>query len=176
MLTESEPTPAAPRALQASRFPPTDELALLHDWWSRTRESQWAHYESDKFLMRIHYWIGIPLVLLTAFSGTSIFYAISTEHGRYLDFIVAATSVVAAILSGLQTFLRLPERAAAHREAAVAYSVIRRAIEERISDTEARGLGDLSALRVQIDTVAERSPPILVRAWRRVERRLGDRS
>jgi len=175
MLTESEPAPAAPRAIQASRLPPADEPALLHDWWSRTRESQWAHYESDKALMRTHYWIGIPLVLLTAFSGTSVFYAISTEHSRYLDFIVAATSVVAAILGGLQTFLRLPEQAATHREAAVSYSVLRRAIEERISEAEPRGPGNLSALRSQIDSIAERSPSIPSRAWRRVERKLGDR-
>lgn len=175
MLTESEPAPAAPRAIQASRVPPTDGRALLHDWWSRTRESQWAHYESDKLLMRTHYWIGIPLVLLTAFSGTSVFYAISTGHSRYLAYIIAATSVVAAILGGLQTFLRLPEHAAMHREAAVAYSVVRRAIEEQISEAGAGGPGDLSALRSQIDSIAGRSPSILGRAWRRVERRLGDR-
>ncbi len=46
---------------------------------------------------------------------------------------VAYFTVIAPILAGLQTFLRFPERANQHRQAAVKYGLLKRDIETYIA-------------------------------------------
>jgi hypothetical protein len=156
--------------------PPQDQAGLLNDWWRRSREAQWAHYATGRFFTRSHYLIGIPLVLLTAFSGTSVFYVMTTNPNRELGFVVATTSVVAAILGGLQTFLRLSDQAAAHRAAAVEYSGIRRYLEETIATCSLNGSPDVATLRDRFDDVTRSSPPVPSRIWTRTEDTLAERA
>jgi len=155
---------------------PQDQASLLNDWWRRSREAQWAHYATGRFFTRSHYIIGIPLVLLTAFSGTSVFYVMTTNPNRKLGFVVATTSVIAAILGGLQTFLRLSDQAAAHRAAAVEYSGIRRYLEEVIATCSLNGTHDVTVLRDRFDDITKSSPPVPGRIWARTEDTLAERT
>ena len=148
----------------------------MNDWWRRSREAQWAHYATDRSFTRSHYIIGIPLVLLTAFSGTSVFYVMTTSPNRTLGFVVAGTSVVAAVLGGLQTFLRLSDQAAAHRAAAVEYSGIRRYLEEVIAECSSNGSRDVRALRDRFDDITKASPAVPSRIWARTEGTLAERT
>jgi len=149
---------------------------LLTDWRRRTREAQWAHYAAEHRLQRSHFAIGIPLVLLTSFSGTSVFATLSTDTGTVFRSIVGLTAIAAAILGGLQTFLRVPDRAAAHRAAAGRYGSVRRAIEQELAMNPTTITPDLvTAIRVQLAELAEQSPPIPSRVWTRTERRLAQR-
>jgi hypothetical protein len=157
--------------------PPTDQASLLNDWWRRSREAQWAHYATDRYLTRSHYAIGIPIVLLTAFSGTSVFYVMTTSPNRALGFVVATTAVVAAVLGGLQTVLHLSDQAAAHRAAAVEYSGIRRYLEEVIANYSSNGTHhDVTALRDRFDDITKGSPAVPRRIWARTEETLTDRT
>jgi hypothetical protein len=156
--------------------PPQDQASLLNDWWRRSREAQWAHYATGRSFTRSHYIIGIPLVLLTAFSGTSVFYVMTTSPNRNLGFVVATTSVIAAILGGLQTFLRLSDQAAAHRAAAVEYSGIRRYLEEVIATCSLNGAHDVTVLRDRFDDITKGSPPVPARIWARTEDTLAERT
>ena len=156
--------------------PPQDQVSLLNDWWRRSREAQWAHYATGRSFTRSHYIIGIPLVLLTAFSGTSVFYVMTTSPNRNLGFVVATTSVIAAILGGLQTFLRLSDQAAAHRAAAVEYSGIRRYLEEVIATCSLNGAHDVTVLRDRFDDITKSSPPVPARVWARTEDTLAERT
>ena len=148
----------------------------MNDWWRRSREAQWAHYATGRSFTRSHYIIGIPLVLLTAFSGTSVFYVMTTSPNRNLGFVVATMSVIAAILGGLQTFLRWSDQAAAHRAAAVEYSAIRRYLEEVIATCLLNGAHDETVLRDRFDDMTKSSPPLSARVGGRPEDTLVERT
>lgn len=157
--------------------PPAGTTAeLLLDWLRRARESQWGHYAAERSLLRGHYVIGIPLVLLTAFAGTSIFATISLQTDTWFKVAVALTSVVAAILSGLQTFLRNADRASNHRSAGGSYGALRRELEQWLASGGALpSAQELTTLRRRLDDLAEHSPAIPPRVWARTERRLEER-
>ena len=87
-------------------------------------------------MRRRHLLLGIPVVVLTTLVGTSAFASLSKAHGDSITFlgvdpdvvllVVGTISVLAAVLSSLQTFLRYATRAEGHRIAALRYETLRR--------------------------------------------------
>ena len=89
---------------------------------------------------------------------------------------VAFASILAAVLAGLQTFLRLPERATQHATAADWYSAIRRDLEQvQHLPVEARGKVKeyLDRVRKETNRVAQDAPELNVRLWKREAKRFG---
>jgi hypothetical protein len=156
--------------------PPEDERVLLQDWYLRCREAQWAQYAAHRQLMRAHYWLGLPLTLLAAFAGTAVFASLSDSGNVMLRIAIATTLVIVAVLGGLQTFLKLADRAAFHHVAATGYARVRRLIEEYLAASKIPELKVLSQVRQLMDDLAEKSPTVPSAIWRRVEKRLQARS
>ena len=104
--------------------------ALLEDWHHRVYAAQSAHYASADLFRTLNYVVGVPAVILSSVVGTSLFAGLDKDSPRTL--LVASTSIVAAILGALQTFLRFAERATLHASAADWYSAIRRDIESHL--------------------------------------------
>ncbi len=102
---------------------------LFEKWSRRARESQYAHYEAAKSLDSSHYFLGIPVAVLTTVVGTSIYAALQKEMDWRIRMLVGSFSLLAAILAGLQTYLRYGERAEKHRSIGAAYGEIRRNLE-----------------------------------------------
>ncbi len=152
--------------------PPDDEQELLKDWWQRVRESQWAHYECGKALIRDHYLLGIPLVVLAGFAGTTVFATISRSDIFAVRLAVGLTAVLVAVLGALQTFLRLADRASEHRQAAASYAQARRLIEERITGVGYDGPERITKIRELLDSLTMTSPAIPTRIAGRVDRTL----
>jgi pyruvate/2-oxoacid:ferredoxin oxidoreductase alpha subunit len=79
--------------------------------------------------------VGIPVVVLTTLVGTSAFASISKAQGDSIQgltidpdavlVLVGTISVLAAVLSSLQTFLRYATRAEGYRIAAIRYETLR---------------------------------------------------
>jgi hypothetical protein len=156
--------------------PSWDNDKLLREWLRRTRESQWGHYEAERSLLRGHYLIGIPLVALTAFAGTAVFATLSSNPQLWFKVVVALTSVIAAILSGLQTFLRNADRASAHRTAASGYGALRRELEQSLAGDPSRLAPEqIDGFRTRLDDLAGYSPALSQRVWDRTERKLAKR-
>src|SRR4051812_10567533 len=89
-----------------------------------------AHYLAAEINGRKNRWLGIPVTALTAVVATSIFGTLSQKETIiWLSILTGGLSVVAAILSSLQTFLRYSEIAQDHRIAAVAYESMRRSLD-----------------------------------------------
>jgi hypothetical protein len=156
--------------------PPEDQRVLLQDWYERCREAQWAQYEAHDRLMRAHYWLGLPLTLLAAFAGTAVFASLSNSGNVPLRLAIAAMSVIVAVLGGLQTFLKLADRAAVHHAAATGYARVRRLAEEHLATTKVPEPEVLSRVRELMDDLAEKSPTVPRAIWRSVEKRLRARS
>ncbi|HEX8495335.1 MAG TPA: SLATT domain-containing protein [Pyrinomonadaceae bacterium] len=102
---------------------------LLVKWSERVRRAQAAHYDSAVRCNRQHFWIGVPVVILTALIGTSVFVTLQKEADFYMKLAVGLASVAAAVLASVQTFLRFLERAESHRIAAMRFGALRKEIE-----------------------------------------------
>src|SRR6266568_5010470 len=77
---------------------------LLDNWHKRVYAAQSAHYASaDKFRL-LNYVVGVPAIVFSSIVGTAIFAGL--EHDSPRTLIVACVSIAAAVLAGLQTFLR----------------------------------------------------------------------
>ena len=141
--------------------------SLLKDWLRRTRESQFGHYAAAKRLGYLNYGLGIPVVVMSALVGSSVFAALGKQVDLRLQIAVGVTSVVTAALASLQTFLRFSEKAEKHRSSGAAFGAIRRRIEESLAvppePGEVKTL--LAEVRGQMDTLAKEAPEIPSHVW-----------
>ncbi|MDQ4030496.1 MAG: SLATT domain-containing protein [Actinomycetota bacterium] len=154
-------------------------LELLRDWDLRAAASAETHFDSAMRLSRRNVQLGIPVVALSTFVGTSVFATLQADVGTYLRILVGGISVSAAVLASLQTFLRFAERAERHRVAADNWSAIRREIAQMLAlhPTYLASRGDpkqyLDDLRRRMDDVAAQAPEMPERRWARAREKHG---
>lgn len=135
----------------------TNELALR--WLRRARESQFGHYEMGIINDGRNKYFGIPVIIVTSIVSASVFSAIQKDGGEVIKFIAMGLSLLAVVLSSLQTFFNFSERAEKHRAAGAEYASLRRRLElfsaSSVKDIEAlRKIGDdLSALGARAPTI-----------------------
>jgi hypothetical protein len=147
---------------------------LLENWHKRVYAAQSAHYAAADRFRLLNYVVGIPAVVFSSIVGTAIFAGL--EHDSPRTLVVAFASILAAILAGLQTFLRFPERATQHATAADWYSAIRRDLEQvQHLPVESRGKAKeyLDRVRKEMNRVAQDAPELNVRLWKREAKRFG---
>src|SRR6266496_4114384 len=147
---------------------------LLRDWRQRVYAAQTAHYASADRFRLLNYLVGIPAVVFSSVVGTAIFAGLEKNSPKAP--LVAFASILAAVLAGLQTFLRFSERAAEHATAADWYSAIRRDIEETLHlPVEARGRAKdcLDRFRKEMNRVTQDAPELSARQWKRAAKRFG---
>lgn len=123
--------------------------------------------------------LGVPVVVVTALVGTTLFATISNnleQVPRAWRLVVGGVSVSAAVLSAIQTFFSFGQRADWHVLAADWYMALRRRIEElRALPPEARGDAKqvLDDLRQQINKVSSEYPELRDREWARTIKEIG---
>ena len=103
---------------QIPQDPWTSVQPLLEQWLRRARENQLQHWESARHYENLNYSLGIPVVVLSTTVGTTVFATLQKQVRLSVQVTVGAVSVLAAVLAGLQTFLRFSERAERHRSVA----------------------------------------------------------
>lgn len=106
---------------------------LLRRWNNGVRLMNVGHYKAAKYYRRLHLILGIQVIILTTFVGTSFSFITELATSSYLRGLISVLSVVAAILAGLQTFLKFAESADKHHSAGVKYGELRREIQELIA-------------------------------------------
>jgi uncharacterized coiled-coil protein SlyX len=102
---------------------------LLTDWFRRVRETQRIHYACRNYFDRLHYYLGIPTIVLSGAVGTAVFASLDKQTTGNFKILVGMVSLLAAVLAGLQTFLRFTERAEKHHLTGAGYASIRRRLE-----------------------------------------------
>jgi hypothetical protein len=152
-------------------------VRLLRDWARRAGASADAHYRLASRLSRANVRFGVPVVALTTAVGTSVFATLEHQVDTALRIVVGITSVVAAVLASLQTFLRFGERSEKHRVAAEAWADLRREIDEMVAlhPDYLASRGDpkdyLDDLRRRMGEIAQQSPEMGEQGWWRPVRR-----
>jgi hypothetical protein len=181
----TDPAPAT--SARAPKPAPTkiewdDSIEDLYDsWYRRVAAAEHGHRVMADRMRQRHLLLGIPVVILTTLVGTSAFASISKAKGDSITFLgvdpdvvlilVGTISVLAAVLSSLQTFLRYATRAEGHRIAALRYETLRRDMATTLAlPREARGAPDrsLDSVRNRMDRYAKESPTIGERTWERL--------
>jgi hypothetical protein len=153
-----------------------DELeGLLQSWHRRVAAAEAGHRVMADRMRRRYLMLGVPVVVLTTVVGTSVFASIQDSTvPTWVRVLVGSVSILAAVISSLQTFLRYGMRAEGHRVAAIRYETLRRDMAAvlaipRASRTEP--LRQLESVRGRMDRYAKESPTIGEREWNRQERR-----
>jgi hypothetical protein len=154
-------------------------MELLRDWERRAAASSETHYNIAGRLSKANLRLGIPVVVLTTFIGTSVFATLEETVATELRIAVGILSAAAAVLASLQTFLRLAERSEKHRASAEHWAAVRREIAEMVAlhPTYLASRGDpksyLDDLRRRMDEISAQSPEMGDRAWSRAQGRYG---
>jgi hypothetical protein len=125
-----------------------------------------AHYNAADMFARRNVMLGAPVTVATSVVATSIFATLGQEKSNIaIMAITGSLSSAAAVLSGLQTFLRYSDQASAHRRPGVSYESVRRALdlfalEYRPSTDRAAALKALGDVAVKLDVIAEAEPTV----------------
>jgi SMODS and SLOG-associating 2TM effector domain family 4 len=136
----------------------TSERQVAEEWYDRVALTQHGHYVAALYFSRRQYWIGIPVVLLTAIVGTSVFASIQQKPDLWLQIAVGLMSIAATVLACLQTFLGYTDRAEKHRLAGARYGAVGRQLELMLARDS--GWDVLDTMKQQLDTLAQESPNI----------------
>jgi hypothetical protein len=154
-------------------------MDLLSDWERRAAASSETHYQIAGRLSKANVRLGVPVVILTTFIGTSVFATLEENVATEFRIAVGGLSAVAAVLASLQTFLRLAERSEKHRASAELWAAVRREIAEMVAlhPTYLASRGDpksyLDDLRRRMDEISAQSPEMGDRHWGRAQGRYG---
>lgn len=146
---------------------------LLELWLNRVRIVLAGHHEAAGRFQSLHYWIGIPTIILSTLVGTSIFATLQEKPDILLKIAAGIASVMSAILASLQTFLRFEERAERHRKAGNNYGILMRELEKinTFPTQNSKDLEDIvNDLQRRLDRLNVESPIIPRDIWQRVNR------
>jgi hypothetical protein len=125
---------------------------------------------------KLHYGLGICTVILTSAAGATIFVDKEKvlELAPYLQWGAGVVSLLAAVLAGLQTFLRPGQAATEQGFAADWYAAIRREIEQLQALPEGmRGepKACLDSIRKEMNKASQKSPELGETVWQRTAQR-----
>jgi hypothetical protein len=152
--------------------------ALLRDWWRRAREGQHAHHEAAKLLRRTHYWLAVPVIVITTAVGTTAFATLASRLTAAQAAWLGALSMLAAVLTAIQTHLRCSEKAEKHKYLGGQYGAIRRRIEAVLSlprDERGRPREIVDQICGSLDAIGGEGDEVSSRVFRRTLKHLKDK-
>ncbi|UUV20778.1 SLATT domain-containing protein [Paenimyroides aestuarii] len=82
------------------------------------------HFNAADRKEKQHYWIGIPLIVINVLTGSVLFYVLTDGVTNWIKFIPLVLALIAALLSGFQTFLNLQKKVEGHRRVGNKYLAI----------------------------------------------------
>lgn len=112
-----------------------DAQTLLQQWLNGIKIMEISHRRAATYYNRCGRMLGIPVTILTIIVGTSVFSTLGSSDNKLVLLSIGFLSIIAAVLSGVQTFLNYPELTQRHYAAGIKYGILRRRIEESISFT-----------------------------------------
>lgn len=129
---------------------------LLNEWSYRVNKSQVGHYLVSEKYTKIHYFLGVSLIILTGIVTSSLFIKI---EDNWISHFIILISISASILATIQTFIMPSEKAEVHRVKAYKYGIIKRKIELYTSLDSKEDFNIFSKkIREEWDSIASESP------------------
>jgi hypothetical protein len=126
-----------------------------------------AHYLESGRLAARNRWLGIPVVIITAVVGTTIFGTLNENPDPALRIAAGLISLLGTVLSSLQTTLGYAQAAERHKAAGARYRAIARrvktfALKYRAAPTDQRhsAIAELESLNKELEDLAAESPNV----------------
>ena len=166
------PWQTKPRSTDTQRLlEPENEEELLRGWLIHAHKARDRHERAARTFESRRNWLGTPAIGLSAVAGTTAFAsAAANESG--LAIVAGGISILAAALTGMQTFLDYNGRAAANHAAGVKYKALIRELEERLTGPlEKSGIDHkwIDDLRGRLDALEGAAPVVGGNAWTGVD-------
>lgn len=133
-------------------------------WYRRARRAQLAHARAATRSRSLFLGLGVPAVVLGFAAGSAVVADVAADH-RVLT---GLAGLVAALLTALQTFLRLDDQRIAHESAARKFGSIRRELGELgalgpLAPTTF--VASLDAIRADYDETSAGTPQVPRLIW-----------
>jgi len=155
-------------------FNPKSVNELFRGWLIHVHKCRDRHDLAARRCDTLRYVVGVPTITLTAIVGTSVFSTLGHEPDLPVKLLVGLSSVAAAVLAALQTFLDYPARAERHRAAAAKYKGLIHEIEQALCDDFSPSLREpktVDRLRDRLADLEESSPVVPQRIYDHMEQR-----
>jgi hypothetical protein len=140
---------AAAATTQPASSAEADAEKLLAQWLHGIKISHVGHKRAAAVFARRARALGVAATVISAIVGTTLFSTLATVADERVIAAAALLSVIAVVLTALQTFLNYSELAAGHRTAATAYGDLRRRMEQLVV------FGSPAGLREQMADIGE---------------------
>lgn len=124
-----------------------------------------AHYIAWERANKLQNRLGVPVVISTAIVGTTIFATINENPSIGWKITAGLISLIAAVLSALQSSFKFSETADNHKSAGASYAAMRRDLDLYIlrhskSDDRHVAIEELKKLNNNFNELAKKTPSI----------------
>lgn len=143
---------------------------VLQRWLKRSRESQLSHQLMAERLSSVHRWLGMLTIAITAGAGATTLLA---TLGDVSKVVIGLLTLLAAILSSLQTFLKLEDRTNLHRISGAGYGQVRRKLELAMTLENPEKEIRLKETEAELNKLATESPSVSKRIFDAAMKRNG---
>jgi hypothetical protein len=145
-----------------------EQDALMADWSDIAGCYRWLHDKAEKQYTSKNMRMTIPVIILSTLTGTASVGISSLANGdeqiqKYMNFGIGGVSLIAAILTTLNNFLRYAQLGESNRVAGVSWGKFQRliAVELALNPNERMdSLDFLKICRAELDRLIEQSPAI----------------
>ncbi|MBA3647271.1 MAG: SLATT domain-containing protein [Chitinophagales bacterium] len=117
------------------------------------------HFNAADRFKKYHYKIGIPLIAINILTGSILFYVLTDGATNWIKYVPLVLALIAALLSGFQTYLNLPQKVEGHRRVGNRYlSVMKKC--DRLQGYIADNLITLEVMIQRLEEIATEADDI----------------
>ena len=154
------------------QFQPANHLELIRGWLLHAHKYRDCHDLAGRRNNTYRYLLGVTSILLSAIVGSSIFTALQTQTKPSFHIIIGLVSIVAAVLTSLQTFFNFESLAERHRLAGVKYKAIIWELEQILAQPIENNLdiaATLDDIRKRLAFLEKEAPVVPESIYQKVE-------
>ncbi|MBY8859285.1 DUF4231 domain-containing protein [Nocardia sp. CA2R105] len=135
-----------------------------------------AQYMAAHRSSAMHYWLGIPAIVLSTAVGTAVFGTFAGSPNSILTVLTGIVSVGSAVLAALQTFFGYSERSEKHRIMGAKYLALKRKMDLLLIEfaapqsVEKENLHVLSQFVAEFNDLEESAPNVSDKLYDRARR------
>lgn len=118
------------------------------------------HFNAADRNEKYHYRIGIPLLFINILTGSVLFYVIKDGATNWIKYVPLVLALVAAFLSGFQTYFNLQKKVEGHRRVANKYLAVMKKcdrlqgyIADKMIIAEENLISKIEDISVEIDNI-----------------------
>jgi hypothetical protein len=139
---------------------------ILKAWGESSGCYRFMHFKAFKHYRFLNALITLPVIIISTITGTANFAqsTIPTTVQLYIPFIIGTMSLIAAILTTVQQYLKIAELAEEHKTGYICFGKLARDIRVQVSlpvqERGYHGENFVSFCNTEYDRLIEKTPPI----------------